>query len=155
VKRRLLPLAVPWASFIIGACSSEAHGPAEAGDGAEPAGNVDQDADGSASSPSRDGGVDGSDEPDATTRDAALNLPTNDAGCLTYAAAQKVCGFGSDGAICKFAAQCAATADKGQCKVNCEMQSTITCLSAADAQCLIDATETKSCAALSACKWKL
>lgn len=83
------------------------------------------------------------------------DLPTNDAGCLTYAAAAEVCGFKSDESVCNFALGCGATTNLGQCKINCEMQSTVTCFAPADAACLLAAVSAKSCTALKACKWKL
>ena len=84
-----------------------------------------------------------------------LDLPTNDAGCLAWEAAEQVCGVDSDETVCELAVSCGTTADVGTCKINCEMQTTINCYSNADAKCLLDAAKAKSCSKLSACKWKL
>lgn len=83
-----------------------------------------------------------------------LDLPTTDAGCLAWAAAEQVCGVDSDEEVCELAVSCGASSDLGTCKINCEMQTTVNCFSNADAQCLIDAVKAKSCSKLSACKWK-
>jgi hypothetical protein len=96
---------------------------------------------------------------DASATDAGtgddLDLPTNDAGCLAFAAAQQVCGFESDETVCELAVSCGASKDVGTCKINCEMQTTINCYSNADAKCLLDAAKSKSCAKLATCNWKL
>ena len=94
-------------------------------------------------------------EPEDEGDDPTKDLPTNADGCLTFAAAQQVCGFSSDGAICAHAVGCDATTSKSDCGINCEMQSTVTCLKPADAKCLLDAAAAKSCSALAKCKWKL
>lgn len=148
-------LAIVSCLLVVAACSSEASRPTESSNGTEPADDaVGAEQDASPSS-SRDAGAEGADDQDASAHDTGLTLPTNDAGCLTYAAAQQVCGFNSDGSVCKFAAQCGAATDVGQCKINCEMQSTITCFAAVDALCLLNALNAKACTAISACKWKL
>ncbi len=108
-------------------------------------------------SPDASGTIDasaGGDAADAQVVDAGPLLPVNDAGCLTYAAAETVCGFKSDGVICDFSFKCGAPS-KSQCQINCEMASTVSCLSNDDAQCLRAAVKVPSCAALAACKWKL
>jgi hypothetical protein len=97
---------------------------------------------------------------DATTpKDAAadtnVDVPLNDAGCLTFAGASKICGFSSDDAICKLSVSCGSSTDDGQCKINCEMGTTVKCYMAADVKCLEDALTAKSCTALKACGWIL
>ncbi len=89
----------------------------------------------------------------APARDA--DVPLNDAGCLTYEGASKICGFMSDDAVCAFSLTCATSTDDGQCKINCEMGSTVKCYTAADVKCLEDAVAAKSCSALKACNWIL
>ena len=148
MKKVFLLCAVAWPLVALGACTSttetiHSSGASEATEAAT-----------GDSATKTDSGT-AADAQDAEVEAATLVLPTDDAGCLTYAAAQEVCGFGSDGTICKFAFGCGATTAADQCQINCEMQSTITCFHTADAQCLVDATKSKSCAALSACKWKL
>jgi hypothetical protein len=117
-----------------------------------------------AGSPSSDEESDSNDasvtpKPDATATDAGsepeLDLPLNDAGCLAWAAAERVCGVESDETVCELAVSCGATKDVGTCKINCEMQTTVNCYSNADAKCLLDAAKSKSCAKLATCNWKL
>jgi hypothetical protein len=77
-------------------------------------------------------------------------------GCLTFASASEICGFNSDGEICAFAVGCGASADEGQCKINCEMGTTVNCYHQEDIDCLHAAAQCDDdCAALPACGWIL
>lgn len=101
----------------------------------------------------------GSTADSSTSKDAApdtnVDVPLNDAGCLTFAGASKICGFSSDDAICKLSVSCGSSTDDGQCKINCEMGTTVKCYMAPDVQCLENALAAKSCSALKACGWIL
>jgi hypothetical protein len=93
--------------------------------------------------------------PQDAAPDTNVDVPLNDAGCLTFAGASKICGFMSDDKVCAFSVGCGTSTDDGQCKINCEMGTTVKCYSAADVKCLEDAVAAKSCAALTACNWVL
>jgi hypothetical protein len=83
-------------------------------------------------------------------------FPTNDAGCITFQGAGKLCGGASDRKIRNFSVSCGTSTSVGQCKINCEMYTTVQCFNASDAAaCLLNATSANDCAALKACKWKL
>jgi hypothetical protein len=137
------------------ACSSNtttAGGSTVAGlDAAPEAAEPDSDASSDASS--------GSTIDSATPMDAApdtnVDVPLNDAGCLTFAGASKICGFSSNDEICKLSVSCGSSTDDGQCKINCEMGTTVKCYKAADVKCLENALAAKSCTALKACGWIL
>ncbi len=98
--------------------------------------------------------VDGAKPQDAAP-DTNVDVPLDDAGCLTFAGASKICGFSSDDKVCAFSVGCASSTDDSQCKINCEMGTTVKCYSAADVKCLEDAVTAKSCSALKACNWVL
>ncbi len=130
--------------------------------GAGTGNGIDAAADGSGDQPgddasSTDGKV--ADLDGATPQDAAadtnVDIPLNDAGCLTFAGASKICGFMSDDAVCAYSVTCGSSTDDGQCKINCEMGTTVKCYTAADVKCLEDAVKAKSCSALKACNWIL
>jgi len=87
--------------------------------------------------------------------DTSIDIPLNDAGCLTFAGASKICGFMSDDSVCAYSVTCGSSTDDGQCKINCEMGTTVKCYTAADVKCLEDAVKAKSCTALKACNWIL
>jgi hypothetical protein len=139
----------------IGACAgSEDPGPAGASVSTQPtspddAGAPDDDTSSSPpAAPTEDAKApdDGDEDPD---------VEVNADGCVTYAGAGALCGFKSDEAICAFAVSCGRTDDVGQCKINCEMASTIECYEAADAACLRAATKAGDCDALATCRWIL
>ena len=72
------------------------------------------------------------------------------------AAASVLCGFESDGAICDFSAGCGASEDADQCRINCEMGTTVNCYDQAAVDCLYTAAQcTASCTDLTACGWIL
>jgi hypothetical protein len=87
--------------------------------------------------------------------DTSVDVPLNDAGCLTFAGASKICGFMSDDSVCAYSVTCGSSTDDGQCKINCEMGTTVKCYTAADVKCLEDAVKARSCTALKACNWVL
>jgi hypothetical protein len=98
-----------------------------------------------------DGGA--PDAPPSTMPDASYTYDQN--GCLTFASASDVCGFASDGTVCTLARTCGQDPDDGQCKINCEMGTTVSCYKMADVDCLLAATAASDCAALAACGWIL
>ena len=100
--------------------------------------------------------ADGSTTPDATTSgaDAAGSFEFDENGCLTYASASKLCGFDSDDSVCAQKLSCEG-GDDGQCKINCEMGTTVNCYKLADVECLLSAVAAHDCAALAACHWIL
>ena len=98
--------------------------------------------------------LDSSKPKDAAT-DRNVDVPLDDAGCLTFAGASKICGFSSDDAVCSFSVSCGTSTDDGQCKINCEMGTTVKCYNAANVKCLEDAVAARSCSALTACAWVL
>jgi hypothetical protein len=93
--------------------------------------------------------------PEDAGADTSVDIPLNDAGCLTFAGASKICGFMSDDSVCAYSVTCGSSSDDGQCKINCEMGTTVKCYTAADVKCLEDAVKAKSCTALKACNWIL
>jgi hypothetical protein len=75
-------------------------------------------------------------------------------GCLTFTSASQICGFNSDNSVCAFSHSCSA-GDEDQCKINCEMGTTVKCYKMADVTCLQHAVAAHDCAALAACAWIL
>jgi hypothetical protein len=103
---------------------------------------------------------DGKPQADAPSPDQGeptdLGLTFGDGGCLTFDGASHVCGFKSDGAVCKLAVSCQLSSSESQCKINCEMGSTSgNCYQAADVACLRAAVNAGSCDDLKACNWGL
>jgi len=75
-------------------------------------------------------------------------------GCLLYSSASKLCGFSSDEAVCAYWHDtCGENNDIGQCKIDCEMGTTIQCYTEADVLCLLNAVEAQDCVAMEACGW--
>ncbi len=75
-------------------------------------------------------------------------------GCLTFASAGKICGFASDDSVCTQNMTCSG-GNADQCKINCEMGTTVKCYKMADVDCLQHAVAAHDCAALAACMWIL
>jgi hypothetical protein len=78
-----------------------------------------------------------------------------DGGCVDWSTAAQVCGFKSDLSVCKLAVSCKLSSDVGQCKINCEMGTTVSCYTMKDVDCILKATSDGSCSALKACNWIL
>jgi hypothetical protein len=93
--------------------------------------------------------------PDAAPADASLALEYDQNGCLTFASASRLCGFDSDGTVCDQRLLCSEGDELSQCKINCEMGTTVTCYKMADVECLQNAVAAHDCAALEACHWIL
>jgi hypothetical protein len=91
----------------------------------------------------------------AEAKPVDFGLTLNDGGCLTYASASKICGFNSDESICKFAVSCKISTDVGQCKINCEMGVTVSCMTMTNFTCMKNAVASADCAALNKCNWVL
>ena len=93
----------------------------------------------------------------ADAGDPASAFEYSDGGCITYGGASKLCGFSSDGKICKASEACAhpTNPNEGQCKINCEMGTTVKCNTRANVSCLLDAVKAGSCSAITACGWIL
>ncbi len=84
------------------------------------------------------------------------NLEFDTGGCLTFAGAGDLCGSGSDGTVCQFAATCRTDSNTGQCSIDCEMSPTVGCIDKPSAQCVWDAKLAQDCTALAACSgWAL
>jgi hypothetical protein len=93
---------------------------------------------------------------DAATGADARTYEYDQNGCLTFASAGEVCGFASDDTVCALSITCpAGGGDDSQCKINCEMGTTVTCYKMADVDCLLAATAAHDCTALAACGWIL
>jgi hypothetical protein len=107
------------------------------------------------SSAGADASIDGgSVMPDASPMHGA-DAPTyeyDQHGCLTFASASRVCGVNSDDSVCALRVSCQG-GDDGQCKIDCEMGSTVSCYKMADVQCLLNAVAAHDCAMLAACGW--
>lgn len=150
-----LVIAAFAAGVVLACSSSTTTAAAGAGSGADAAG------DGPDEQPGDDAATDGkvATVDSATPADAAadtnVDVPLNDAGCLTFAGASKICGFSSDDSVCAYSVTCGSSSDDGQCKINCEMGTTVKCYTAADVKCLEDAVKARSCSALKACNWVL
>jgi hypothetical protein len=76
---------------------------------------------------------------------------TYEKGCLTFQGASALCGFSSDDTICELSVMCGLSTDLGQCRINCEMGTTIECYAEADVACLAQAACAADCDALEAC----
>ena len=107
------------------------------------------------------GGDDSGGAVDAAPPDASANASPDAAsyefdqnGCLTFGSASDLCGFGSDDSACALQLSCHG-GDDGQCKINCEMGTTVKCYKQADVDCLAHAVAAHDCAALDACAWIL
>jgi len=61
--------------------------------------------------------------------EAEAGMPAyDDMGCLTYAGAREICGFGSDDVVCAEVAAC-GLGPESECSINCEMAATVFCIS--------------------------
>lgn len=89
--------------------------------------------------------------------DTSSDLEYDDAGCLTFTGASAFCGFDSDSTICEYAIDCRNDADLDQCKIDCEMSTTLGgCIDAASVDCVIQAVDAQSCPDLQTCPgWAL
>jgi len=85
----------------------------------------------------------------ATTGGAEVEV--DEEGCVTWDGASAFCGFKSDGTICEFAEQCATNGDGGNCQIDCEMTTTVACLTKDDVACVEAAVGAEDCAALKEC----
>jgi hypothetical protein len=99
----------------------------------------------------------GGELPDAgTATDAGADtLEYDGEGCLTYPSASELCGFDSDSAICSFSVGCGTSTDLGQCRINCEMGTTVMCYTREHVACLRAAVASLSCTDLEDCGWIL
>lgn len=97
---------------------------------------------GDANTPGGDGGGGGAD-----------GGPFDQNGCLTFQGASQLCGFDSNEAICSLAVSCEISQDISQCKINCEMGTTVRCYTQKDVACVAQALQGESCSALAACEW--
>jgi hypothetical protein len=91
----------------------------------------------------------------ATDSGGSMPVIDTDGGCVTEQSASMLCGEMSDDSVCKLSVMCGHSSDDGQCKINCEMGATVSCFSATDAQCLLDAVKSQMCTDIKACKWIL
>jgi hypothetical protein len=149
-----LAIAAVFGGIVI-ACSSTTTTASGPGTGTDAAGDAPDEIPGAdAATDGKVATADGSTSHDAAA-DSKVDVPLNDAGCLTFEGASKVCGFMSDDSVCAYSVTCGSSSDDGQCKINCEMGATVKCYTAADVKCLQDAVKAKSCSALKACKWIL
>lgn len=102
----------------------------------------------------RDGGVPydaGLERDGGAPRDGGLEYDSN--GCLTFAGASDFCGFDSGDRVCTFMVACGIASDLSQCKINCEMGTTVMCYGPDDVQCVIDAVSANACNDATTCGW--
>jgi hypothetical protein len=91
--------------------------------------------------------------PDGEVPNDAGFVPFNDAGCLTVEGASQFCGFSSNEQVCNFSVSCETSSSLSQCKINCEMGTTVRCYMASDVVCIGNAVQNASCTDFNACNW--